>query len=343
MNPEEFAGPEEFLAALAEGAGSTDRLITLADGADERVLTAAGQLRRAGVVRLELLGDPAAVAAAAGRAGVELRGIRVTDPARSRLRDDLADHLLRRRADRGMTPERAHELVADPLHFGACAVATGHADGMVAGASRTTADTLRAALMSIDLAPGSSLVSSYFLMITGPRLLLFADCAVNPTPGPDHLANIAVDSARSATTLGLEPRVAMLSYATGTSADGERVAATREAVRLARERDPGLLVDGPLQFDAAVDPGVARTKAPDSPVAGRANVLVFPSLEAGNIGYKAVQHLSGSTAVGPVLQGLSRPVNDLSRGARVADIRHTIELTALQCSATPRPGAAPPR
>jgi phosphate acetyltransferase len=232
-----------------------------------------------------------------------------------------------------VTPEQAHDRVADPSYFGTMMVHDGLADGMVSGCVTTTAHTIRPALEVVRTAPGVSVVSSVFLMCLADRVLVYGDCAVNPDPTAEQLADIAVSSARTAAQFGVEPRVAMLSYSTGQSGSGADVEKVREATRLVREKAPDLPVEGPVQYDAAVDPTVARTKLSDSPVAGRATVLVFPDLNTGNNTYKAVQRSASAVAIGPVLQGLNKPVNDLSRGALVRDIVNTIAITAVQAGA----------
>jgi phosphate acetyltransferase len=283
-----------------------------------------------GIARLTLLGDEETVRGAARQLGVDLSAAQVVDPATSPLREQFAAEYARLRAHKGMTPERAHDRVVDPSYFGTMMVHAGLADGMVSGSVTTTAHTIRPALEVVRTAPGVSVVSSVFLMCLADRVLVYGDCAVNPDPTAEQLADIAVSSARTAEQFGVTPRVAMLSYSTGESGSGADVEKVRAATALVRERAPELLVDGPVQYDAAVDPVVARTKLPDSPVAGRATVLVFPDLNTGNNTYKAVQRSAAAVAIGPVLQGLNQPVNDLSRGATVRDIVNTIAITAVQ-------------
>jgi phosphate acetyltransferase len=282
------------------------------------------------VCRLTLLGDEAAIRAQAAKLGLTLTGARIVDPETSDLRDRFAARYAELRAKKGVTLEQARERVADVSYFGTMMVLEGLADGMVSGAVNTTAHTIRPALEVIKTRPGISVVSSVFLMCLADRVLVFGDCAVNPNPTPEQVAEIAIASAATARQFGIEPRVAMLSYSTGSSGAGPDVEQTIEATRLVRERAPQLAVDGPLQYDAAVDPDVARTKMPDSPVAGKATVLIFPDLQTGNNTYKAVQRSSGALAIGPVLQGLNKPVNDLSRGALVSDIINTVAITAIQ-------------
>ncbi|HEX6917652.1 MAG TPA: phosphate acetyltransferase, partial [Phycicoccus sp.] len=286
-----------------------------------------------GMARLTLLGDEETVRERARQLGVDVSAATVVDPATSPLRDRFAAEYAALRAHKGVTPEQAHDRVADPSYFGTMMVHDGLADGMVSGCVTTTAHTIRPALEVVRTAPGVSVVSSVFLMCLADRVLVYGDCAVNPDPTAEQLADIAVSSARTAAQFGVEPRVAMLSYSTGQSGSGADVEKVREATRRVREKAPDLPVEGPVQYDAAVDPTVARTKLSDSPVAGRATVLVFPDLNTGNNTYKAVQRSASAVAIGPVLQGLNKPVNDLSRGALVRDIVNTIAITAVQAGA----------
>jgi phosphate acetyltransferase len=325
--------PLMFEHDLVERARAGRRRVVLPEGTDPRVLAAAATATRRGIADLVLLGDPAEVAVAAARAGVDLTGVEILDPHEEGLRRRLAAEYARLRAHRGITPEAAYDVVVDVSYAGTLMVALGLADGMVSGAAHTTAHTIRPAFEVIRTVPGVSVVSSVFFMCLADRVLVYGDCAVNPDPTAEQLADIAVSSATTAAAFGVEPRVAMLSYSTGTSGAGAGVDKVREATRLVRERAPGLQVEGPIQYDAAIDAGVAATKLPDSTVAGRATVFVFPDLNTGNNTYKAVQRSAGALAVGPVLQGLRAPVNDLSRGATVADIVTTIAITAVQAGA----------
>ena len=322
--------PLAFQADLIERARADRKRIVLPEPDDDRVLQAAAQVLAAGIADITFVGDADYVAKRAGELGLDLSAaqvVSVDDPA---YLERYAEEFARLRAKKGVTLEQAREKVTDVSYFGTMMVHMGDADGMVSGAAHTTAHTIVPSFQIIKTAPGVSVVSSIFLMAMKDRVWAFGDCAVNPNPTPEQLADIAVTSARTAAQFGVTPRVAMLSYSTGTSGSGPDVDAVVEATRLAREKAPELAIEGPIQFDAAVDAAVASKKLPGSDVAGKATVFVFPSLEAGNIGYKAVQRSSGALAVGPVLQGLNKPVNDLSRGALVEDIVNTVALTAVQ-------------
>jgi phosphate acetyltransferase len=322
--------PAMFEYELIERAKEAPQHVVLPEGGDDRVLRAADVLLRRGVVNLTLLGDPDAVGARASALALDLSDASVVDPQRAPQRDDYAGRLYELRKHRGMTEEQAHETAGDETWFATFMVSAGEADGMVSGAAHTTADTIRPAFQIIKSRPGVSLVSSVFLMCMPDGVLVFGDCAVNPHPSVEELADIAISSAETAWSFGVEPRVAMLSYSTGESGKGPAVTEVKEATEILRERRPDIPVDGPLQYDAAIDPAVAEKKMPDSEVAGRATVFIFPDLETGNIAYKAVQRSSGAVAIGPVLQGLRSPVNDLSRGCLVPDIVNTVVITAIQ-------------
>jgi phosphate acetyltransferase len=287
------------------------------------------------VVELTLLGDVAEIRDRAEKLKVDLAEVRVVDPARSDRLELYADTYRELRQHKGVSSEIARDVMRDPTYFGTMMVHLGDADGMVSGSINTTAHTIRPAFEFIKTKSGFSLVSSVFFMCLPDRVLVYGDCAVNPNPTAEQLAEIAVASADTAAAFGIEPRVAMLSYATGASGHGIDVDQVRAATKMARERRPDLAIDGPLQYDAAVDAGVARTKLPESSVAGRATVFIFPDLNTGNNTYKAVQRSAGVIAVGPVLQGLRKPVNDLSRGCTVPDIVNTVAITAIQAQATP--------
>ncbi|HEY1357708.1 MAG TPA: phosphate acetyltransferase [Thermoleophilaceae bacterium] len=322
--------PTMFEHDLMERAGADPRHIVLPEGDDERVLRAAELLLRRGVVELTILGDVDDVSGRAAALGLDLEGARLVDPAQAPEREEYAAAYHELRGHKGVTEELAFDTVADVSYFGTLMVRAGHADGMVSGAAHTTGDTIRPAFEIIKSRPDVSVVSSVFLMCMPDRVLVYGDCAVNPNPDAEQLAGIAASSAETAATFGVDPLIAMLSYSTGESGKGADVDKVREATELVRERHPELKVEGPIQYDAAVDPGVAEKKLPGSEVAGRATVFVFPDLETGNIAYKAVQRSSGAIAIGPVLQGLNKPVNDLSRGCLVPDVVSTVVITAIQ-------------
>ncbi|MDO4760639.1 MAG: phosphate acetyltransferase [Corynebacterium sp.] len=306
--------------------------IVLPEGDDDRILTAAGQLLAEDVCELTILGNPDSIRERSQELGVDLSKAQLLDPDHSPLREEFAADFFELRKHKGVTEESAHETMGDISYFATMMIHKGLADGMVSGAAHTTAHTIKPSFQIIKTQPGASVVSSIFLMVMRGRLWAFGDCAVNPNPTAEQLGEIAVVSARTAAQFGIEPRVAMLSYSTGTSGTGPDVDRCVAAVNHARSLDATVLVDGPLQFDAAVDPGVAKKKMPESAVAGQANVFIFPDLEAGNIGYKTAQRTGHALAVGPILQGLNKPVNDLSRGATVPDIVNTVAITAIQAA-----------
>jgi phosphate acetyltransferase len=322
--------PMMFEHQLVERARSDRKHIVLPEGADDRILTAADRLLRRNVVDLTILGRPDDIAERARTMGLDLAEARVVDPEADPLREQFADDLVEIRRSKGLARDAAWDLVADVSYFGTMMVWKGLADGMVSGAAHTTAHTIRPALQIIKTTPGVSIVSSVFFMALEDHVLVYGDCAVNPDPNAEQLADIAVSSAQTAAAFGVEPRVAMLSYSTGSSGEGADVEKVRRATELARQRRPDLAIEGPIQYDAAVDASVARSKLPDSDVAGRATVFVFPDLNTGNNTYKAVQRSANAVAIGPVLQGLRLPVNDLSRGALVEDIINTVVITAVQ-------------
>ncbi|MFJ3960168.1 phosphate acetyltransferase [Streptomyces sp. NPDC090036] len=348
--------PMMFEHELLERARSDRRRVVLPEGTEERVLRAADVVLRRGVCDLTLLGDEQAILKKAGDLGLDISGAQIIDPATSPLREGFSEYYAQVRAHKGMTVELAGDVVTDVNYFGTLMVQRGLADGMVSGSVHSTAATIRPAfeIIKTDAAarsasdrvvagdgrakPEASIVSSVFFMCLADRVLVYGDCAVNPDPNAEQLADIAVQSATTAAAFGVEPRIAMLSYSTGTSGSGADVDKVRKATELVREQRPDLAVEGPIQYDAAVEPSVAATKLPGSQVAGRATVLIFPDLNTGNNTYKAVQRSAGAVAVGPVLQGLRKPVNDLSRGALVQDIVTTIAITAIQAQGTPAPG-----
>lgn len=322
--------PLMFEHDVVEAARVADRHIVLPEGAEPRILAAAREVRARRIARLTLLGDRAAIEAANQGIGLDLDDVTILDPHAEPLRTAYARDYARLRAHKGMTPELALDVVVDPSYFGTLMVHAGAADAMVSGSVTTTAATVRPALEIVRTAAGVSVVSSVFFMCLADRVLVYGDCAINPSPDAGQLADIAISSARTAAQFGIEPRVAMLSYSTGASGHGADVDKVREATALVRERAPQLLVEGPIQYDAAVDPAVAAAKLHGSQVAGRATVLVFPDLNTGNNTYKAVQRSARAVAIGPILQGLRAPVNDLSRGSLVRDIVNTIAITAVQ-------------
>ena len=322
--------PLMFEHTLVDRARADRRHIVLPEGSDDRVLLAAEELLRRSVVDLTVLGTERDVRARAAALGLELPGVRLVDPLTSPLRPEFAQVYHELREHKGVTAERAYDQMGDVSYFGTMMIHRGLADGMVSGAAHTTAHTIRPAFEFIRTAPGRTVVSSVFLMCLADRVLVYGDCAVVPDPNPEQLADIAVSAADTAAMFGVDPLVAMLSYSTGESGSGADVDKVRRATALARERRPDLPIEGPIQYDAAVDPDVARTKLPGSAVAGRATVFVFPDLNTGNNTYKAVQRSAGAVAIGPVLQGLNKPVNDLSRGALVPDIVNTVAITAIQ-------------
>jgi phosphate acetyltransferase len=322
--------PQMFEYQLLERARSDRKHIVLPEGDDDRILKAAGRLLQRGVADLTILGDEAQIRARAAELGVDLSVAKVLNPRTSDLCDRFAAQYAELRKSKGVTLEQAREIIHDVSYFGTMLVHNDMVDGMVSGAAHTTAHTVRPAFEIIKTQPHVSTVSSIFLMCLADRVLAYGDCAIVPDPTSEQLADIAISSARTAAQFGIEPRVAMLSYSTGTSGTGADVEKVRAATELVHQRAPELLVEGPVQYDAAVEPSVAATKMPDSPVAGRATVLIFPDLNTGNNTYKAVQRSAGAIAIGPVLQGLNKPVNDLSRGALVSDIVNTVAITAIQ-------------
>jgi len=322
--------PLMFEYGLVDRARGDRRRIVLPEGNDDRVLRAAATVLARGIADLTILGEPLEVRGRAIELGIDIRDAEVLSPFDAVHVDKFATEYARLRAHKGVTYAQAADTVTDVSYFGTLMVHLGLADGMVSGAAHTTAHTIRPAFEIIKTAPGVSVVSSVFLMALADRVLVYGDCAVIPDPTSEQLADIAVSSAATAEQFGIEPRVAMLSYSTGESGTGADVEKVRTATALVRERAPELLVEGPIQYDAAADAAVAQAKMPGSEVAGRATVFVFPDLNTGNNTYKAVQRSAGAVAIGPVLQGLNKPINDLSRGALVDDIVNTIAITAIQ-------------
>ncbi|WP_406706155.1 phosphate acetyltransferase [Streptomyces albidoflavus] len=322
--------PMMFEHKLLERARADRRRVVLPEGLEERVLRAADVLLRRSVCDLTLLGPVDAIRKKAADLGVDLGAAELIDPQESELRKRFAERYAQLRAHKGVSVELAYDVVADVNYFGTLMVEEGLADGMVSGSAHSTAATIRPAFEIIRTRPDATLVSSVFFMCLADRVLVYGDCAVNPDPNAVELADIAVQSALTGARFGVDPKIAMLSYSTGSSGSGADVEKVREATALARERRPDLLIEGPIQYDAAVEPTVAAAKLPGSEVAGQATVLIFPDLNTGNNTYKAVQRSAGAVAVGPVLQGLRKPVNDLSRGALVQDIVTTVAITAVQ-------------
>lgn len=327
--------PQMFIHQLTLQARADRKHIVLPEGDDDRILQSAGRVLQRRVADLTILGDEARIRQRAGELGVDLGDATVIDPRTSPLRNEFADQYAELRKAKGVTVEQAREVMRDTTYFGTMLVHNSQVDGMVSGAAHTTAHTVRPAFEIIKTVPDVSTVSSIFLMCLPDRVLAYGDCAIIPNPTPEQLADIAISSARTAAQFGIEPRVAMLSYSTGDSGTGADVDKVRKATELVRKRNPDLPVEGPIQYDAAIEPSVAATKLRDSPVAGRATVLIFPDLNTGNNTYKAVQRSAGALAIGPVLQGLRKPVNDLSRGALVEDIVNTVAITAIQAQGQP--------
>ena len=335
----EVVTPLMFEYELIERARRNRKHIVLPEGTDDRILRAASTLLARGVADITLLGVESTIRARANELSLDLDEATVIDPHDEEYRTRFAEVYAQLRAHKGMTVERAREIVPSVSYFGTLMVHLGLADGMVSGAIHTTAHTIKPALEFIKTVPGTSIVSSVFFMCLADRVLVYGDCAVNPDPTAEQLADIAISSATTAAQFGVQPRVAMLSYSTGESGFGADVDKVRTATHLVKERRPDLVVEGPIQYDAAVDASVAQTKMPDSEVAGKATVFIFPDLNTGNNTYKAVQRSAGAVAVGPVLQGLRKPVNDLSRGALVKDIVNTVAITAVQAQGQAAPAA----
>ena len=324
--------PRMFIFNLVQRAKAERKHIVLPEGTDERILRAAEVLLNRDIVDLTLLGDPEEVRRLVHRLGlqIDLERVPIIRPYLSPKHREYAETLVELRKHKGMNRDTASDLMRDVSHYGTMMVYKGDADGMVSGATHTTLHTIRPALQFIKAKPGFSVVSSVIFMCLDDEVLVYGDCAINPNPSAEQLAEIAVSSADTARTFGIEPRVAMLSYSSGASGTGEDVDRVREATQIARKRRPDLTLDGPMQYDAAVDLGVAAAKMPGSEVAGRATVFIFPDLNTGNNTYKAVQRETGAIAIGPVLQGLKKPVNDLSRGCTVEDVINTVAITAVQ-------------
>ncbi|AFI04744.1 phosphate acetyltransferase [Helicobacter cetorum] len=322
--------PLFFQNSLEMRAKAQIKKVVLPESEDGRILKATHYLINQGVVELILLGNAQRIYEQAKSLGLDLGKVEIIDPSTSSYRDEFANSLYELRKSKGMSLDEAKELVQNRTYFATMLVHLGYADAMVSGAIHTTADTIRPALQIIKTKPNASLVSSVFFMCLDTQVLVFGDCAINPNPNAKELAQIAITSAETAKQFGIEPKVAMLSYSTGSSGKGEMVDKVKEALELAKEHAKDFHIDGPLQFDASIDMSVAKQKMPHSEVAGQANVFIFPDLNAGNIGYKAVQRSAKAIAIGPVLQGLNKPINDLSRGCLVEDVINTVLISAIQ-------------
>lgn len=324
--------PHMFQYQITQKAKSKRKHIVLPEGDDDRILKAAARLLNQEIVELTILGDEAQINASIKRLGLHFdhANLHIVNPVQSPHFNDYAETLHELRKNKNVSLEAARDLMADVSYFGTMMVYKGDADGMVSGALHTTQHTIRPALQFVKTKPGISIVSSIFFMCLPDRVAVFGDCAVNPNPTADQLAEIAISSAESSKQFGIEPRIAMLSYSSGTSGEGADVEKVREATQIVKQKHPELKIEGPIQYDAAVDPTVAKQKLPNSEVAGKANVLIFPDLNTGNNTYKAVQRETGALAIGPMLQGLKKPVNDLSRGCTVDDIFNTVIITAIQ-------------
>jgi phosphate acetyltransferase len=324
--------PSMFQYNLLQKARTHKKHIVLPEGGDERIIRAASRLQLLDIVDLTLLGDRNAIQLKCNQIGlqIDLDKINILNPENSIHNNDFANTLYEARKHKGMTETTAKDLVTDVSYYGTLMIMNGLADGMVSGALHTTMHTIKPSLQLIKTKPGVSVVSSVFFMCLSDRVSVMGDCAVNPNPNAEQLAEIAISSALSAEAFGIEARIAMLSYSSGSSGKGEEVEKVRKATEIVKNLRPELKIEGPIQYDAAVDMNVAKTKMPDSKVAGQASVLIFPDLNTGNNTYKAIQRETGALAIGPMLQGLNKPVNDLSRGCTVEDIFNTVLLTAVQ-------------
>jgi phosphate acetyltransferase len=326
--------PQMFEYGLIEKAKKQRQHIVLPEGIGERILCAAEILLRRSFCDITLLGKEKIIHQKIKELGLDLSGAKIMQPDKSPLLEEYTETFYDLRKAKGITLDMARDTIMDPTYFGTMMVQKGDADGMVSGSINTTAHTIIPGFQIIKTRPGASIVSSVFLMCLKDRVLVFGDCAINPNPTAEQLAEIAITSAKTATVFGIEPRVAMLSYSTGSSGTGADVEKVIKATKIAKKMDPSLLLEGPIQYDAAIDPEVAKTKLPDSMVAGRATVFIFPDLNTGNNTYKAVQRASEkSVAIGPILQGLNKPINDLSRGCTIPDIVNTVAITAIQAQA----------
>ncbi|AUC14133.1 phosphate acetyltransferase [Tenacibaculum sp. SZ-18] len=324
--------PRMFQYNLLKRAKQARKHIVLPEGNDDRILSAASQLQKLDIVDLTILGKQVNVEAAVKRLNIsfDFEKTKIINPSTSEYFEEFSETLYELRKHKGLSPAMAEDLIADVSYFGTMMVYKGLADGMVSGAAHTTQHTIKPSLQFVKTKPGFSVVSSIFFMCLEDRVSVFGDCAINPNPTSEQLAEIAISSADSSIAFGIDPKIAMLSYSSGSSGKGEDVDTVRKATEIVKQKRPDLKVEGPIQYDAAVDPTVGKKKLPNSEVAGQANVLIFPDLNTGNNTYKAVQRETGALAIGPMLQGLKKPVNDLSRGCTIDDIYNTIILTAIQ-------------
>ncbi len=324
--------PKMFNYNLTQMAKSIKKHIVLPEATDERILKATEHLLASGIVKITLLGEEDKIRYAISNLGLKIKNkdLNIVDPQNYPKFESYVKRLYKLRKHKGLSLEMAHDLMGDVSYFGTMMVYLGHADGLVSGAVHTTQHTIRPAMQFVKTKPGYSVISSVFFMCLDDRVLVYGDCAVNPNPNAEQLAEIAISSAETSEKFGIEPRIAMLSYSSGESGKGDEVEKVRKATRIVKKMKPELLIEGPIQYDAAVDTEVGRKKMPGSKVAGKATVLIFPDLNTGNNTYKAVQRETGAIAIGPVLQGLNKPVNDLSRGCTVEDVINTVTITAIQ-------------
>ncbi len=325
--------PKMFEFSLIKKARAHKQVIVLPEGEEERILQAAEILIHRDAVKVILLGDRQIIHKKTSALGLALEGVKIIDPTQSKYFEEYHETYFRLRKHKGITPDNAKDVMSGVNHFGTMMVYKGHADGMVSGSVHSTLNTVRPSLEFVKTKPGSTIMSSVFFMCLEDRVLAYADCAVNPRPTAEQLAEIAIESSKTAELFGIKPLVAMLSYSSGTSGRGEEVDKVKKATEIAHRLAPDLLLEGPIQYDAAVDATVAKTKMPDSQVAGKATIFVFPDLNTGNNTYKAVQRSAKAVAIGPIMQGLNKPVNDLSRGCLVTDIVNTVAITAIQAQA----------
>ncbi len=330
LKKERRTTPLVFLNELLDRARADRKRIVMPEGSEERTLKAVSRVMADSVADIILIGDETEINEAANRANAVIEKATIINPHKSGHLDLYGEKFFELRKHKGISLDHARDQITEPIFFATMMVHLGDADGLVSGAVHTTRHTISPAFQIIKTKPGVSLVSSVFFMCLPDRVLVYGDCAVNPDPNAEQLADIAISSAETASAFGFEPLIAMLSYSTGTSGVGPDVERVKEATKLVRSKAPDLNVEGPIQYDAAISIETARSKLPDSKVAGRANVLIFPDLNAGNTAYKAVQRSARAIAVGPVLQGLNKPVNDLSRGCLIEDIVYTIAITAIQ-------------